>query len=79
VNEQRPTFVLMLRPLPNVDGIRGLRRALKSLLRQHKMQCVDLREVEEKVGQPTSSNTRTNIPPSVRELRRTNMTDTRSL
>jgi hypothetical protein len=37
-------FVLTLRPLPGVDGIRALRWVLKGLLRQHGMRCVDLRE-----------------------------------
>jgi hypothetical protein len=39
----RPQFVLTLRPLPGVDGIRALRGVLKRLLRQYGMRCVDLR------------------------------------
>jgi len=31
---ERPTFVLVLRPLPGVDGERALRAALKFLLRR---------------------------------------------
>jgi hypothetical protein len=39
-------FVLTLQPLPGVDAIRSLRWALKGLLRQHGMRCVDLREIK---------------------------------
>ena len=38
------TFVMTLRPLPDVDPIRSLRFVLKGLLRQYGMRCVDLRE-----------------------------------
>jgi hypothetical protein len=30
-NRQQPTYVLHLRPLPGIDGIRALRAALKIL------------------------------------------------
>jgi hypothetical protein len=39
-------FVLTLQPLQGVDGIRALRFALKRLLRQHGLKCVDLREIQ---------------------------------
>jgi hypothetical protein len=35
---------MTLQPLPGVDGIRALRWALKGLLRQHGMRCIELRE-----------------------------------
>jgi hypothetical protein len=44
VDKPAMQFVLTLRPLPNVDGIRALRFVLKRLLRQHGMRCVALRE-----------------------------------
>ena len=37
---QRPIYVLRLRPLPRVDGIKALRRGLKFLLRQCGLQCL---------------------------------------
>jgi hypothetical protein len=37
-------FVLTLQPLPDVDAIRMLRWALKGLMGQHGLRCVDLRE-----------------------------------
>jgi hypothetical protein len=42
----RPIFVLQLRPLPNIDGIKALRSALKRLLRDHGLQCIELRASE---------------------------------
>jgi hypothetical protein len=39
----RDTFVLTLRPEPDVDPIRSLRWVLKRLLRQFGMRCIDLR------------------------------------
>jgi hypothetical protein len=46
MSKQRPAaqFVLTLRPLPNVDGIKALRFALKQLLRRHGLKCVGLHE-----------------------------------
>jgi hypothetical protein len=41
---ERPTFVLVLRPLPGVDGIRALRAVLKLLLRRFGLRVVSLRE-----------------------------------
>ena len=40
----RPTFVLVLRPLPGVDGIRALRAALKFLLRRFSLRVVEIKE-----------------------------------
>jgi hypothetical protein len=40
----RPTFVLRLRPEPNVDAVHALRAVLKSLLRQHGMRCLAVSE-----------------------------------
>jgi hypothetical protein len=37
---------MTLRPLLGVNPIRSLRWALKGLLRQHEMKCVDLREIK---------------------------------
>jgi hypothetical protein len=39
-------FTLTLVPLPGVDGIRSLRRALKTLLRRDGLKCVDIRGAE---------------------------------
>ena len=35
---------MTLEPLPRVDAIRSLRWILKTVLRQHGMRCVNLRE-----------------------------------
>jgi hypothetical protein len=35
---------MTLEPLPHVDAIRSLRWILKTVLRQHGMRCVNLRE-----------------------------------
>ena len=40
----RPIFVLRLRALPGVDPTKALRFVLKSLLRRHGMQAIDVRE-----------------------------------
>jgi hypothetical protein len=39
-------FTVTLVPLPGVDGIRSLRRALKTLLRRDGLKCVDIRGAE---------------------------------
>ena len=38
----RPIYVLRLQPLPCVDGIRALRRALKYLLRACGLRCISV-------------------------------------
>ena len=43
---QRQIYVLRLRPLPRVDGIKALRRGLKLLLRQCGLQCLEVTEVK---------------------------------
>jgi hypothetical protein len=40
-----PVFLVRLRALPGVDGIRALRAALKVLLRRHKLKCLSV-EIE---------------------------------
>ena len=40
----RPTFLLKLQPLPNVDGIRAMRWVLKALLRKHGLRCVSIEQ-----------------------------------
>jgi hypothetical protein len=40
----RPTFVLVLRPLPGVDGLRAIRALIKIALRKFGLRCVMLRE-----------------------------------
>jgi hypothetical protein len=44
--EQRPTFVLTLRPEPGVDGTRALRRFLKVALRSFRLRCISANEVQ---------------------------------
>jgi hypothetical protein len=39
---------MTLQPLPGVDAIRSLRRALKTLLRQYGLRCVNLYEEKPK-------------------------------
>jgi hypothetical protein len=39
-----PVFVIKLRARPGDDGIRSLRAILKTLLRRHRLVCVDARE-----------------------------------
>jgi hypothetical protein len=41
---ERPIFMLALRPLPGIDGIRALRRALKFLLRKFGLKVISIRE-----------------------------------
>lgn len=36
----RETYLVVLRALPGIDGIRALRGALKALLRRHGLQCI---------------------------------------
>jgi hypothetical protein len=40
--KSKPTFVLVLRPLPGVDGIRALRAALKFLLRRFGLRVITI-------------------------------------
>jgi hypothetical protein len=42
--EQRPTFVLTLRAMPDAPGIRALRWLLKVLLRKHKLHRISIEE-----------------------------------
>ena len=46
--QERPTFLLTLRPEPHVtDTPRALKRALKALLRQHGLRCVSIVEASQ--------------------------------
>jgi len=45
--DNRPTYLLRLRPEKGVDPVRALRHALKRLLRSYGMKCVSV--VEEKL------------------------------
>ena len=38
----RPRYVLVLQPLPGVDAIRALKRALKYLLRACGLKCISV-------------------------------------
>jgi hypothetical protein len=49
-SKERAIFVLKLRALPGVDGIKALRQALKMLLRQHQLKCIELREEQNAGG-----------------------------
>jgi hypothetical protein len=50
--EARRQFVLVLKPLPNVDPIRGLRQGLKHLLRQHGLRCTSIAEIPADTSPP---------------------------
>jgi hypothetical protein len=39
-------FILVLQPLPRINGIRALRFALKVLLRRFGLRCVSARELK---------------------------------
>jgi hypothetical protein len=43
-SDERPTFLLRLRPEKGVDPIRAMRHALKKLLRAYGMQCITCEE-----------------------------------
>jgi hypothetical protein len=49
--QQRREFVLTLRAEPNVDAIKSLRRALKTLLRRDGLRCTGIME-SEGTGEP---------------------------
>jgi hypothetical protein len=61
VRVPQPTFLLRLRPLPGVDGIRNMRRALKILLRQCglKATSVEIEDAKEGGGQDGRRATKT--------------------
>jgi hypothetical protein len=42
----RPVFMLRLQPLKGVDPIRGLRLALKDLLRRYGLRCISIEQTE---------------------------------
>jgi hypothetical protein len=44
----RPTYVVVLRPEPNIDGSRALRAALKFMLRKYGLRVVRMREEQAK-------------------------------
>lgn len=44
--QARPRYVITLQPLPHVDPIRALRRALKYLLRACGLRCVSVERVD---------------------------------
>ncbi len=46
VTPLRPTYLIRLRPLPNVDAIRALRAALKVLLRRFGLKAIEVRICE---------------------------------
>jgi hypothetical protein len=48
-------FLVRLRALPNVDGIRSLRSALKILLRRFGLRCVSV-EVEIETANPKEAS-----------------------
>jgi hypothetical protein len=54
----RREFVLTLRSEPNVDAIRSLRRALKTLLRRDGLRCTGI--MEAKADQPIDAVAQTN-------------------
>jgi hypothetical protein len=43
--KERPTYRITLRPGPNVDGVRTLRRALKTLGRRFGLTAISVEEV----------------------------------
>ena len=44
--KDRPTYRLVLRPEPRVDAIRALRRLLKIALRDCRLRCISIEEVQ---------------------------------
>jgi hypothetical protein len=44
--QARPTYAVTLRPEPGVDPIRALRSLLKRALRNHKLRCLSVEEVQ---------------------------------
>jgi hypothetical protein len=44
--EQRPIFLVRLRPEKDIDGVRSLRLALKFLLRRFHLRCVSVEQDE---------------------------------
>src|SRR5262245_37738837 len=42
---RRSVYLLRLRPLPNVDGTRMLRAAIKTLLRKYQLQALEIHEI----------------------------------
>jgi hypothetical protein len=44
--EERSTFILELRPLAHVDGIKAIRAVLKALLRTYRLQCTRITEYQ---------------------------------
>ena len=43
---ERPTYRLLLRPEPGVDGERALRRLLKIALRRFRLRCISIEQDE---------------------------------
>jgi hypothetical protein len=44
--DDRPTFVVVLRPEKGTDPIRAMRGALKRLLRYHRLRAISVRQIE---------------------------------
>jgi hypothetical protein len=63
MSEERPTFVLTIRALPNTDAIQMLRQLLKRTLRQHRFQCLTIREIPALAGTSTPDDRPANKGP----------------
>jgi hypothetical protein len=50
VEDDRPVFVVKLRPEPGIDAVKGLRWILKVSLRQFGLRCLDIRREETSDG-----------------------------
>jgi hypothetical protein len=60
--KDRRSFVLTLRSEPNVDAIRSLRRALKTLLRRDGLKCIGIHESTADGREGPTQNKATPIP-----------------
>lgn len=52
-SEQREIYMIELRPLPGVNGVRALRSGLKALLRYHRLKAVRVWRLPDDDIQPT--------------------------
>jgi hypothetical protein len=46
MKEERPTYLLIVRPEPGVDAVRSLRALLKAMLRTYGLKCVEITQRE---------------------------------
>jgi hypothetical protein len=60
---RRSVYLLRLRPLPNVDGLKMLRMALKILRRKYRLQALEISEIPDSNQENANAQNIATSPP----------------